>query len=95
MSLTLTRTMRTNINLDDELVQRLMERTGIKTKRALVDAALREMDRVTALETLMSMRGKGGWEGDLDEMRADRFPPTWDEWNPQEATPEHQLAEPK
>lgn len=75
--------MRTNINLDDELVQRLMERTGIKTKRALVDAALREMDRVTALQAFTDLRGKVEWEGDLDEMRQDRFPPTWDEWKPE------------
>ena len=35
--------MRTNIELDDEVVAELMRRTGLKTKKAVVDEALQRM----------------------------------------------------
>ena len=61
---------RTNIVIDDELMRRVLETYGLRTKREAVDFALRRllvdpMDRDEAL----SMRG-AGWAGDLDEMRA-------------------------
>jgi Arc/MetJ family transcription regulator len=38
--------MRTNIDLDDDLVRRAMEHSGARTKRAVVDQALRTLIRV-------------------------------------------------
>jgi Arc/MetJ family transcription regulator len=63
--------MRTNIVLDDELVAEAMSRTGIKTKRAVVEEALRKLIRLKRQEEIRSLRGKLHWEGDLDEMRRD------------------------
>ena len=61
---------RTNVDVDDAVIARVMRRYGLRTKRAAIDLALRRldlepMDRTEAL----AMRGSG-WEGDLDELRA-------------------------
>ena len=64
--------MRTNIDIDDELMERAMKATGLKTKRQVVEEGLRVLSREGELrEALESLRGIG-WEGNLDEMRADR-----------------------
>ena len=62
---------RTNIDLDDEIVTRVMEKYGLKTKKAAVDYALRRAaGPLLTKEFLLSLEGIG-WEGDLDEMRDD------------------------
>jgi Arc/MetJ family transcription regulator len=63
--------MRTNIVLDDALVAEAMRRTGIKTKRAVVEEALRKLIRLERQAEIRSLRGKLHWEGDLDAMRRD------------------------
>jgi Arc/MetJ family transcription regulator len=61
---------RTNVELDEELVGRVMRRYGVKTKRAAIDLALRRLDvEPMSREEALAMRG-AGWEGDLDELRA-------------------------
>jgi Arc/MetJ family transcription regulator len=60
---------RTNIDIDEELAQRVMSRYGLKTKRAAVDYALRRLD-LEALEDQEALELRGsGWEGDLDQLR--------------------------
>ncbi len=60
---------RTNIEIDDALVARVMRRYGLKTKRAAVDLALRRLAlEPMSREEMLSLEGSG-WEGDLDEMR--------------------------
>jgi Arc/MetJ family transcription regulator len=63
---------RTNIEIDDELVERVMRRYGLGSKRAAVDLALRRLagDPLTGEEAL-ALEGSG-WEGDLEEMRRTR-----------------------
>ena len=61
--------MRTNIVLDEELVAEAMRRTGIKTKRAVVEEALRTLIQMKRQEEILALRGKLNWQGDLDEMR--------------------------
>ena len=63
--------MRTNIVLDEELVAEAMRRTGLKTKRAVVEEALKTLVRLKRQEEILQLRGKLHWEGDLDEMRRD------------------------
>jgi Arc/MetJ family transcription regulator len=63
--------VRTNIVLDEELVAEAMRRTGIKTKRGVVEEALRTLIRLKRQEEILALRGKLHWEGDLDEMRRD------------------------
>ena len=68
------RGMRTNIEIDDELLGEAMALTGEPTKRATVEAALRMIVRLKRQKRAgMDMAGLG-WEGDLDAMREGRAP---------------------
>lgn len=61
---------RTNIEIEDELIARVMRRYGLRTKRAAVELALRRLDfEPMSREEALAMRGTG-WEGDLDELRS-------------------------
>jgi len=64
--------LRTNIELDDELIAQAMAATGLPTKKATVEEGLRLLvrrhDQKQALEELRGL----GWEGDLDAMREGR-----------------------
>ena len=64
--------MRTNIVLDEELIDRARKLTGIKTKKQVVQEALRLLIQLKEQEQVRSLRGKLHWEGDLDEMRQGR-----------------------
>lgn len=64
--------VRTNIALDDELIDRAKRLTGLKTKRAVVDEALRTLVRLKEQEGIRELRGQLRWEGDLQEMRRGR-----------------------
>jgi Arc/MetJ family transcription regulator len=61
---------RTNIDIDDELVERVMRRYRLPSKRAAVELALRRLagEPMSRGEAL-AMEG-AGWSGDLDELRA-------------------------
>jgi len=64
--------MRTNIVLDDNLIERAQKLTGIKTKREVVQEALRTLILLREQAELRSLRGKLIWEGNLSEMRQSR-----------------------
>jgi Arc/MetJ family transcription regulator len=66
------RTMRTNIVLDEELVEQAKSLTGIKTTRALVDQALRVLIQLRQQEQVRDLRGGLNWEGDLAALREGR-----------------------
>ena len=63
--------MRTNIVIDDDLMDEVLRSTGIRTKREAVDTGLRLLLRLARQQEIRSLRGKLAWEGDLDRMRAD------------------------
>lgn len=64
--------MRTNIELDDSLMAEAMAITGLSTKRATVEEALRRLIRnERQKKAIESMRGMG-WEGGLDALRGTR-----------------------
>jgi Arc/MetJ family transcription regulator len=65
--------MRTNIVLDDRLVQRAMRATGLKTKRAVVEAGLKLLIQVKAQTGIRRLRGKIDWKGNLDQTRRGRI----------------------
>jgi len=65
--------MRTNVVIDDELMSQAMKCTGLKTKRAVIEEALRTLIRLKSQEQVRTLRGKLRWEGDLDELRQGRF----------------------
>ena len=57
--------MRTNIVLDDKLVEKGMNYTGIRTKKDLVNLALRELIRRKERKKILRLKGKLRWEGNL------------------------------
>lgn len=61
--------LRTNIVLDKELVEAALKATGLKTRRQLVEHALRELVRHHQQRKLLDLKGKIKWEGDLASMR--------------------------
>ena len=66
--------MRTNIEIDDDLLAAAMKATGQATKKATVEEALRRVVlRDRRLAAFDEMAGRG-WEGDLDAMREGRDP---------------------
>ena len=58
--------MRTNIVLDDHLVEEAFKYSKAKTKRELVDIALKEFVATHKRRNLMDLCGKGGMREDYD-----------------------------
>ena len=64
--------MRTNIVIDDELMNSALRAAGVKTKREAVELGLRTLVRLRQQEEIKRYRGKLDWQGDLDAMRTDQ-----------------------
>lgn len=62
---------RTNIEIDDELLAKVMKLYRLRTKRQAVDFALRRLISEDPHRGMLALRGSG-WDGDLDEMRQSR-----------------------
>lgn len=63
--------MRTNIEIDDQLMADARRLSGLPTKKAVVEEALKLLVRMKKQESIRELRGKVRWEGDLDAMRRD------------------------
>ena len=63
--------MRTNVVIDDHLMERALRSSGHKTKRAVIEEGLRLLVQYHSQKKLRSLKGKITWEGDLAEMRSD------------------------
>lgn len=63
---------RTNIELDEQLVAQGLKLTRSKTKRELVDLALRELVAKKSRKKLLALAGKVGWRGSLAALRKSR-----------------------
>lgn len=61
--------MRTNIVIDDQLMNEALKATGFKTKKETVEQGLKLLVRQNKQQAIRKLRGKLKWEGDLDEMR--------------------------
>ena len=64
--------MRTNIDVNDALLAEATQLSGLKTKKAVVEEALRQLIRLQRQAGIRSLRGKLKWEGDLEESRLER-----------------------
>ncbi len=64
--------MRTNIVIDDDLMNRVLKLTGLRTKREAVDMGLKALLKLKKQEGIRNFRGKLDWESDLDDMRTDK-----------------------
>jgi Arc/MetJ family transcription regulator len=61
--------MRTNIAIDDKLMNAALKTSGLSTKKDVVEEALKLLVQVKKQSRLKKLRGKLKWEGNLDEMR--------------------------
>jgi Arc/MetJ family transcription regulator len=66
--------MRTNIEIDDRLMQQAMKASGSRTKKAAVEAGLRLLTQIRAQGSIRNLRGKIEWEDDLEQSRLSRIP---------------------
>lgn len=65
--------MRTNIDIDDDVLKEVQRLTGARTKREAVDLALRELVAKHRRLGLLKLKGKVHWEGDLEVSRSARM----------------------
>ncbi|MBA3422865.1 MAG: type II toxin-antitoxin system VapB family antitoxin [Thermoleophilaceae bacterium] len=64
--------MRTNIEIDDEVLGEALRLTGVTTKKEAVDLALRELVARHHQLGILKLRGRVSWEGDLEQSRRGR-----------------------
>jgi Arc/MetJ family transcription regulator len=65
--------MRTNIDIDDDLMDQAMRSSGAPTKRAAVEEGLRLLVQTRGQRGMRKLRGKVAWEGDLERSRQGRI----------------------
>jgi Arc/MetJ family transcription regulator len=63
--------MKTNIEIDENLMEEAMKASGFSTKKATVEEGLRLLVRLKKQERIKEYRGKLKWEGNLNKMRND------------------------
>jgi Arc/MetJ family transcription regulator len=64
--------MRTNIDIDDRLMQEALRTSGAKTKRAAVEAGLRLLIQTRRQRSVRRLRGRVAWQGNLEQSRLGR-----------------------
>ena len=64
--------MRTNIVIDNTLMEEAIKATGLKTKKEAVELGLKTLITLRNQAAIKELRGKLHWEGNLDELRTDR-----------------------
>lgn len=63
--------MRTNIEIDDQLMSEAIRLSGAATKKAAVEMGLKALVQIKQQERIRRFRGKLPWSGNLDELRRD------------------------
>ncbi|HLA35954.1 MAG TPA: type II toxin-antitoxin system VapB family antitoxin [Rhodocyclaceae bacterium] len=58
--------------IDDDLMSKALNLTGLKTEKEVVEVALRTLIEQRGADALGNAFGRFKWEGDLDAMRSDR-----------------------
>ena len=64
--------MRTNVVIDDHLMEKARKVSGHKTKKDTIEEALKLLIAQKEQGDIRKLRGRLNWEGDLDEMRRDQ-----------------------
>ncbi|HEU4690019.1 MAG TPA: type II toxin-antitoxin system VapB family antitoxin [Vicinamibacterales bacterium] len=60
------------MDIDDDLMRQAMRSSSARTKRAVVEEALRLLIQTKGQRSLRRLRGKIAWNGDLDSSRLER-----------------------
>ena len=64
--------MRTNIEINDELMHKALKASGAKTKRQAVEMGLKTLLQLSRQVEIRKLRGAVQWVGDLNAMRRDK-----------------------
>lgn len=63
--------MRTNVEIDDTLMNRALASGNYKTKRMAIEEGLKLLVQINSQNKIRQLKGKIHWEGDLEDMRRD------------------------
>jgi Arc/MetJ family transcription regulator len=63
--------MRTNIVINDRLMDEALKLTGVKSKREVVELGLKTLIQLNQQEQIKAYKGKLKWDGDLESIRTD------------------------
>jgi Arc/MetJ family transcription regulator len=63
---------RTNLVVDEQLLEETVRVSGERTYSAAVERAMREFVQRARARTILSLTGSGLWQGDLSAAREDR-----------------------
>ncbi|UCC39787.1 MAG: type II toxin-antitoxin system VapB family antitoxin [Candidatus Aminicenantes bacterium] len=64
--------MRTNVVIDDQLMDTALKLSGLRTKKEAIEAGLRLLVKFNRQEKIKEYRGRLKWVGNLDKMRTDK-----------------------
>jgi len=64
--------MRTNVVIDDKLMDEALRQSGLPTKKAAIENGLKLLVKFNRQARVKKYRGNLKWIGDLDQMRAER-----------------------
>lgn len=64
--------MRTNVVIDDQLMESALKASGLKTKKDAIEEGLKLLVRMKGQERIKEFRGNLTWTGNLDDMRLDK-----------------------
>lgn len=64
--------MRTNVVIDDNLMQSAIKASGLKTKKETIEEGLKLLVQLRRQTAVKELRGKLRWQGDLNAMRTDK-----------------------
>lgn len=64
--------MRTNVVIDDQLMEKALKLSGFNTKKDAIEAGLKLLVKFSSQEKIKNFRGKLKWYGDLNKMRTDK-----------------------
>lgn len=61
--------MRTNVEINDKLIEEALTLSKVKTEREVIDLALKNCINQLKRKSMLDLFGKVRWEGDLNKMR--------------------------
>lgn len=64
--------MRTNVVVDDDLMESALKLSGLKTKKDAIEEGLKLLVQVKRQREIKRFRGKLKWTGNLEAMRTDQ-----------------------
>ena len=63
--------MRTNVIIDDALLEQAMASGGFRTKKSAIENGLKLLVQICNQKKIKKLKGKIKWEGNLEDMRRD------------------------